>query len=288
MEKDSLEGLWRATSQMEDGAREMLQPWLSQFQPAVEACYEAGVYAPMLWREVERPEHVRCAALFHKKALTDYRAGWLLLSIGYTSAAAAVFASLWENALTVCHVITTPGSVTEIRKHPEGDVPWKPMELAKHQARRLTADEVKSDLKDAYEATWREVYGPYKWLCKIKHPTVRSAAHDAFSASVKEDEFVVMAAPDVRESDRVTKALLLMIATARLSDATSAFVGGITADHESRDYQAYSARVGVLNASMAVFRNATVSPLAFDIAGETVSKEYRDIRLRELDRQRNT
>src|SRR5256885_720400 len=129
-ERNSAEGLWKASAEMELSARSALRADLSDYEPALEGCYEAGVQSAAIGAGKEIPAHLAVAALFLKKALTDLRCAWLLLTTGYTSPAAAIIASLWENALSVATISNHPECLREI-KGAEGDIPWSPQDLAK-------------------------------------------------------------------------------------------------------------------------------------------------------------
>ena len=94
------EGLWLACDQMEAAAEVALENQLSQFEPAIRDCYEAGVQIPTLASKRYGQHDILFSALLLKKALNDLHAVWILACFGYTSQAAAVAATLYENALT--------------------------------------------------------------------------------------------------------------------------------------------------------------------------------------------
>jgi hypothetical protein len=277
--KDSSEGLWKASTQTEIAARSALQAGLAEYEPAVEACYEAGVQAAAVSARQETPEHLAVAGLFLKKLLTELRTAWLLVTTGYTSPAATVVASLWENALVVATVSNHPECVADI-KAGDGDIPWGAQELAKRCAKDWTNDSLQLGVTDKYEAMWREVYGQYKWMCKIKHPTMRSAVHDAFSASVKSNEYVIMAAPDLRPQDRVAKVMLLSIAVTRSVEAITAFVAARKPQDQDPAYLEYGRMIRKILSRMRLFSDGLKGPLPFHIADEKVAAEYRELRPR--------
>jgi len=70
-------------------------------------------------------------------------------------------------------------------------------EWAKKDAQVLDSGEDSSD----YEEEAAYIYAAYKFLWKIKHPTLRSTSHDARSTNVKSGKFVVMIAPDITTAD---------------------------------------------------------------------------------------
>ena len=275
--KDSADGLWKATEEMELSARSALRAALGEYEPAVQACYEAGVQSAAIGARKEIPTHLAVAGLFLKKALTDLRCAWLLLTTGYTSPAAAVVASLWENALSVATIANHPECLPEI-KGAEGDIPWSPQDLAKRCAKDFTKASLQAGVTDKYERMWREVYGQYKWICKIKHPTMRSAVHDAFGASVKSNEYVIMAAPDLRPEDRVAKVMLLSIAVTRMVEAITAFVAARVPEDQDPAYLDYGSMIRKVLEGIQLFSKGLEGPLPFHIADEKVAAEYRALR----------
>lgn len=180
---------------------------------------------------------MRVASLFLKRTLNDPRGTWVLLRSGYTSQAATVAASLWENSMVVACVAGHPDRAKRTTGHPEGDLPWTP----KKAAQPLAADHVSPGLgrvpsSDEYEQRWCEHYGPYKWFCKIKHPTLKSTSHDAFSARKDDDTYLVMAIPDLRPDDLGMK---LAVGTASLNRALSGVRAFISAAGYPRDSDEY-------------------------------------------------
>lgn len=269
------EGLWDASLSMEEGARIALHPQLTAFEPAIRSCYEAGVQVAALPVRVAAREHIDVAALFLKKTLTDLRAAWLVLRTGYTSPAAALVASLWENALSAAHISKHPESITALS--PGADLPWGAQRLAKLSARDLVGE--LSSTTEKFELAWREAYASYKWLCKMKHPTLRSAGHDAFSAATGEGDYVVMAAPDIRSHDIANKAMLLAIASSRTFEALSAFVYATRCETSHDAYQTYDRLIQPFLQSRHVFSDAIKnSRIAFDVSDATIAAEYRELR----------
>jgi len=117
------EGLWLACDQLEQTAEATLKQHLSQFEPAIRDCYEAGVQVPTLAsRRCGAPDIV-LAALFLKKALNDLRAVWMLVCHGYTSQAAAIAATLYENALAASCLAGNADHAAHFLKRKNGDLP---------------------------------------------------------------------------------------------------------------------------------------------------------------------
>jgi hypothetical protein len=219
--------------------------------------------------------------MFLKRTLTDLRAVWTLLMDGYTSAAAAVAAALYEHALAVSAVAGHPDRSKEVIGSPLGDLPWSPTRLAQllaEQESKVYAPGTEADLM--YERTWRETYGGYKFLCKIKHPTMRHSVPALGNTDLGDGEFVVMAAPDNRPQDVPLKATVLMIATTRSFDAVNAFGLARRLRVESSQYKSFDAKMTRVGPALRLaFQSATASfPLPFHIGDEKVGREYREIR----------
>jgi hypothetical protein len=98
--RKSPQGLWLANNMMEAAAASVISQQLSPFTSTVRDCYETGVEVATLPAKGPTKSHMLVAALFLKRSLNDFRATWVLLHLGYTSQAAAVAGSLYENALT--------------------------------------------------------------------------------------------------------------------------------------------------------------------------------------------
>ena len=174
------DGLWVACEGMEAAATIDLSTQLAPFASAIRNCYEAGVQAPTLVATRHKELDTLLSALFLKRTLNDLRATWVLLQIGYTSQAAAVTASLYENALATSCLAGDLKNALQFRSDKISDLPWSPQQLAKKLAQRWQTEAVNAGQlfdQNEYEQAWREVYSAYKWLCKIKHPTAKSALH---------------------------------------------------------------------------------------------------------------
>ena len=96
-----------------------------------------------------------------------------------------------------------------------------------------------------YEKTWRYLYAAYKWLCQIKHPTLKSAFHDSVSTSLEPTSYVVMAAPDLRSEDLPVKATIAAVAFSRTHDAITAFVQSLSPDRKNERYKDFERRMTV-------------------------------------------
>jgi hypothetical protein len=213
---------------MEVAAQELLARPLEPLEVLVRYAYEAAVEAPTIPSGV----HVSgssTAALFLKRALVDLRAVWVLLRSGYTSPAAAVAASLWEHSLAVAAILSDPQAHRSIAKN--GDIPWSAIDLAEF---------LREDAGDTRPAN---AYAAYKWLCKIKHPTLRSAVHDAGAAAVADGTYAVMSAPDTRVEDLASKRTIVMLCLARVTHAAETFVEANKPDRQSPAYQRFASLI---------------------------------------------
>lgn len=275
------EGLWIACDQMEQAAEATLKSHLSRFELALCDCYEAGVQVPTLASKRRGAPDMILAALFLKKSLNDLRAVWRLACYGYTSQAAAVAATLYENGLAASCLAGNAEHAAHFRKQKHGDLPWKPQALAKLLASRWQQEAQKAKKnfgKEEFELAWREVYSAYKWLCKIKHPTYLSALHDSMSASAKVGEFVVMAAPDLRQEDLSVKATILTITISRAHEAIRCFAAGAECD-ECHDFDSFKTKMeNVLTTTKKAYEGFRSHPLPFDIRNSDLSENYRTLR----------
>jgi hypothetical protein len=208
---------WLRLDDLEDAANTKLSEHLRLFEAPFRDTYEAGVIAPVLRAEALIQTDVRCAALHFKRVLNDLRSVWLLLRCGYTSQAASIAASLYENALgTVCLTIS-PQNVAAYLASDSGELPWSPMAMAKMAVEH---EGHVPGTKD-FENQWRALYAHYVWLCQTKHPTMSSVVHDT-SASAVRDGYVVMALPNVHPEDLPLKAQIAIMSLHRTHESIDA------------------------------------------------------------------
>lgn len=275
------EGLWDACSSMESTARTLVADQLKPFENVVRTLYAAGVQAPTLPSERTSEMDMLIAALFLKKALNDFRSAWLLLHLGYTSQAAAVVASLFENSLAVTYIAGQQQSVDDLRSCNEDELPWKIIEMAQGLARKWQAEaqlEGKKFEESDYEASWMRIYAGYKWLCKIKHPTLRSAIHDSSATRIAADEYVIMAAPNVDPNDVTVKAHILVIAINRLREALRSFVMASRADTKNEEYKAFVKRIDeVYEQTKTAYTSIGPAELPIHIGDSWLAKRYTDL-----------
>jgi hypothetical protein len=211
------DGAWLRLDSLEHAASTKLSEQLRPFEGPFQDTYEAGIIAPVLRAEALKETDVRCAALHFKRVLNDLRCVWLLLRSGYTSQAASIAASLYENALgTVCLTIS-PRNVEAYLASDSGELPWSPMAMSK----MVVEHEGHAPGTKAFENQWRALYADYVWLCQTKHPTMPSVLHDT-SASAVRDGYVVMALPNVYPQDMPLKAGIAISSLHRTHDGIEA------------------------------------------------------------------
>ena len=277
-EKKSPSGLWNSLSHMEASAAAHLLAKLAAFEQPFRDCYEAGVQAPTLIGKRHQASDMRVAALFLKRTLNDLRSVWVLTCFGYTSQAASVAASLYENALAATCIAGTPSRASAFLKEKSGELPWTPIQLSKTLAEQLRKEALKENQSfddGEYEKAWREVYSAYKWLCQIKHPTLPSATHDSFATNLKGTEYVVMAAPDISDENIPVKATVLIISLSRSYAAIRKFALSLECDTTHPYYQDFVERMKAITpAAVNAYKESTKRPLPFDIRHTSLARSW--------------
>jgi hypothetical protein len=275
---DSPAGLWESLYPIEAVASNFLEEKFRVFENAIRKCYELGIQATSLPSERHSEPDMQLAALFLKRSLNDLRTVWLLVSTGYTSQAATVATSLFEHALTVNYVAGYPDKANELLSSTTGDVPWSVVQLSKNMATQYEQMDAKhpSDRAKLLEMTG-VVYAAYKYLCKIKHPTLRSARHDSGSSSDQAGRYAVMAVPDLREEDSSLKALVVNISLIRCSDAIKHFAEALKCSEEDPMYQDFRERMEDASKESDNAFNVFLegSPLPFSIEDEAAKWQKR-------------
>lgn len=229
---------WHRLDGLEVTALANLSDQLRQFEAPFRDTYEAGIIAPVLRADALIAADVRCAALHFKRVLNDLRSVWLLLRYGYTSQAASIAASLYENALgTVCLTISSKNVETYLASEP-GELPWSPKEMAK----MVVGHEGKTPGTKDFENGWRSLYAHYVWLCQIKHPTMPSVVHDTSATTVR-DSYVVMALPNVQPEDLPLKAQIAIIALRRTQESIEALANAFGFKGNLPDTHRFSERL---------------------------------------------
>src|SRR5262249_19786505 len=94
-------GCWQMLEDLEHFAARKMKEQLGCFEAAFSLCAEAGAEVPTLAHAQHGSLRLKFSALFLKRVLNDLRSVWIMLIRGYTSQAASVAASLFENSLAV-------------------------------------------------------------------------------------------------------------------------------------------------------------------------------------------
>lgn len=215
-------GSWERLDGLEVRARELLSIQLLPFEEAFRLSYESGVIIPVLRANGKATIDVRCGALFFKRVLNDLRGVHHLLHAGYTSQAAAVAASLYENALAAICLFASQSNLDALLKSDGGEIPWSPMQMAK----MVVGYEGKDHGSQEFENQWRALYAQYVWLCQCKHPTMQTMLHDT-SATTLKDGYVIMALPNIREQDFPYKAMIAIHSLVRTHESIQAFASAL-------------------------------------------------------------
>jgi hypothetical protein len=213
---------WERLDGLESRAKEQMAIQLLPFEEAFRLSYEAGVIVPVLRANGKAIIDVRCGALFFKRVLNDLRGVHVLLHRGYTSQAAAVAASLHENALAANCLFSSQANIDALLKSDGGEIPWSPMQMAK----MVVGYEGKVQGSKEFENQWRALYAHYVWLCQCKHPTMQTTLHDTTATTLK-DGYVVMALPNVRDQDLPYKAMISIHSLVRVHEAIQAFASAL-------------------------------------------------------------
>ncbi len=183
-----------------------IEQQLAVLKKLVDACERHAIPLPGL---VKAKEEHAYAALFLKRTLTDLRAVWKLLSAGYTSQGAAVASSLFEHSLAAI-LIVGGDKVTE-RIIEEMDT----KEMGSPRIEELCR------LYKTKTGTWP--YPIYKWLCKMKHPTLSTLRHEVRSSMSRGGEFGLGITPNRSPDDLGNKRFILGLCIGQTLEAMRAF-----------------------------------------------------------------
>ncbi len=276
--KDS-HGLWNALSALEIASTPQIAKMLKPFSHPVTDCYECGVEVPTLSCKRGNGMDIRVTGLFLKRLLNDLRATWDLLLLGYTSQAGSVAAAAFENALIIDCVAGNIPRAKKMVANKSGGSPWSVADLCKmyiHQLKKANkkSREDSTDLDD--ESYWESLYSQYMWLCKLKHPTIPSALHDAFSVSLDGDEYIVMAAPDTRTEDLPSKAFILTATTLKVKEAIESFAFARELDFTKPNVISWQRRFNTIVTNLEKAVDPIMKkPLPFDYEGNILRKMTR-------------
>lgn len=227
------ESWWQALEAAERAAVAPILQRLSLAAEAVELCYELGVDVGFLLAGVrEQSQETRLSGLLLRRILTDLRAVWVSCVKGYTSQAGVLCASLFENALTAEVVAGSGELAEEVIRAPGGELPWSVKELVKRAAEHEVGASSLAGEVNPVETESDYMYFSYRWLCKLKHPTVPSLLYEAGAARTGKLSFAPLAVPDVAERDACNKGMILCTAVNRVLKAVSAMIMACKEDPE--------------------------------------------------------
>ncbi len=263
------DGFWGELSQMEVSATLTLADKLKTFAPIIRDCYECALWVPMLPRIAKKlSPDLWGASLLLKRCMTDLRAIWVLILCGYTSQAASVTASLFETALLASCMCGDHTFAKKCIASSSVELPG-PQALCQEFARKTCSPA-------EFEEIWVSLYGHYKWLCKIKHPTFASAMYDALSATVPgKDGYVVMAVPDLRDEDIPVKAMILTIGISRTKSLVDRFVEALGEHSDSPEWERFRERQSGINTQFdTVFEQYLSQPLPNPVLDDPFRKTY--------------
>jgi len=255
-------GLWGALSPLELVSSPKIAEMLKPFKQPITDCYECGVEVPTLPCKREATKDIGVAALFLKRSLNDLRATWNLALLGYTSQAGSVAAAAYENALAISCIAGSISRAEQFLASKTG-LPWSVANLCRMHEQRTKED----------QNYWKVLYSQYEWLCKLKHPTIPSALHDAFSVSLTGAEYIVMAAPDTRMEDLPSKAFVLSVTILRVTEAIESFALARQLDFEKSNVISWQERLDsiVTNLDKAIAPLVKM-PLPFTYKGHILEK----------------
>lgn len=275
--KDS-HGFWSALSPLELAESQKIVKMLKPFSRPITDCYECGMEVPTLSCKREKTKDIAIAALFLKRLLNDLRATWNLLLLGYTSQAGSVAAAAFEISLITSCIAGNFQRAEKIWHHESGGSPWPVANLCKMYVHQLKEQDEKygeASSDQEYDTLSEALYALYQWLCKVKHPTLPSALHDAFSVSLTGNEFMIMAAPDTRVEDLPNKAFILSVTILRVKEAISSFALARELDYDKSNVISWQNRFDSISTNLDKAVDPIMKmPLPFDYKGH-MSKDIK-------------
>lgn len=249
----AVESIWPLLEDVESVVRVEVRKSLGEWEVVVRTCEEAGMLAPMVPSEKHGRPSLVAAGPFLKRALNDLRGVWLLLERGYSTQAASVAASLYENALTAAVLAGDEKLTLEAKKTKYAEIPWTPKRLAQLNSRREMAIQEKSGRRTTgkeYEDAWTISYFNYKWLCQIKHPTWQTVYHDVQGSLVNAQEYAIRPGPNNVAYDHQLKVRILGVSISQVFIATQSFFLALEGDESTPEYSAFEEKVNFVHAGV--------------------------------------
>lgn len=276
-------GFWDLLSTLERAEAPKLAKALKPFAQLTANCYECGIEVPTLPHKHRKTADISVAGLFLKRSLNDLRAIWNLLVSGYTSQAGAVAASAFENTLVVTCVAGNLDRANEFLKSKSGELPWSVVDMCKMHIQQLDENRKKPKVysEREFENSWSALYAHYVWLCMVKHPTMQSAVHDAFSVKIDKHQYGIMAAPDTRAKDLPNKAMVLVVTINRIVNAIHRFAQAYEVDTKDSRVVSWQQRLDSIFPDI----DKAMEPLwdtspPISIGSSKFAQQYREIRRR--------
>jgi hypothetical protein len=134
--QELLDGYRQSLTNWEKLARVQSAEKLKGYEQAFQNCLEAGLLVTCLGTKNQNNKHLTLCGLYLKRVLNDLRCVWLLIQSGYTSQAATVGATLFENT----HVVKLIANKKDRAKLFEGSdlaekLPWRVEEMCQELAK---------------------------------------------------------------------------------------------------------------------------------------------------------
>jgi hypothetical protein len=246
----AVEAIWHALDDIELVVKSQVLAEFSEWHAVVRTCEELGMLAPMVPSQNSGDFSLITAGPFLKRALNDLRAVWLLIERGYSTQAASVAASLYENALTAAAIAGNDKLAREAKQTKYAEIPWTPKRLAQLNARREISIREKPENKlsnKEYEDAWTISYFNYKWLCQIKHPTWQAVYHDIQGSLINNVEYAIRPGPNNIADDKQLKARILGVSLSQTFIAARSFFLALSSDVSSAEYQAFESKANFVH-----------------------------------------
>lgn len=236
--------IWPALTQLEGEAARVNGRWLDPAEDAVGLLHDLANGLTCLPGKWDLTEDVLVAGACIKRACDDLRTVWLLLRIGYTAQAAAVCADLWEHCMLAGCCCLSSDVAEQFQKDDPDD-----RSLGASQLAKLHAKLIAEGLPEAHRPSQEDVeaweagdYATYKWLCQLKHPSLRAIVHTS-GTTVAATTLGLSAHPDSRDDDRPVKTQILYAAVAAIIEALMLFGVVAVGEHPSAEVDQWKADI---------------------------------------------
>lgn len=265
-----LENYWKVLGILEVDAIDYSFIHLKKLDVLAEMCMNLALKTPFLQGKNSGSSPLTIASLFLKRTMSDFRAAWLLMNWGYPYQAACVVASLYEHASIVNCVCDSAELAKKAVSGKDGDIPWRPIELAQMCAQKdlFGVIESKAPNNAEFESAWRHEYHSYKLLCKMKHPTMQQLKDEALMTLTDKNQFVVAAKPDVRNDSLGLKQLIMLIAIRKLFSAIKNIAQATNCEKNDKDEDDYKRKIFELYEGINLFiKDSEISKAVIKVYG---------------------